>query len=207
MSADRRLFAAATARNREPILAVLRRMLPVNAKVLEIASGAGEHATFMAKAMPGLDWQPSDPDREARDSIASWVAHEKLSNVRAPVAIDARDDVWGVEGRAPFDAIVAINMIQIAPWSATLGLLNGAGRLLRGGGILFLYGPFMRDGRHTAPSNAAFDASLKARNAEWGVRDLDDVRDAAVLHGLHLRETVEMPANNLSVIFTKGGKR
>lgn len=206
MSVDRRIFAASTSRNRGPILAVLRRVLPENAKVLEIASGAGEHAVFMAKAMPALDWQPSDPDREARDSIASWVAHENLTNVRAPVAIDVRGDNWGVEDRAPFDAIVAINMIHIAPWSAALGLLNGAGRLLRGGGILLLYGPFMREGRHTAPSNAAFDVSLKARNAEWGVRDLDDVRDAARLHGLHLRETVDMPANNLSVIFTKSGE-
>lgn len=203
MSADRRIFAASTARNQEPILAVLRRVLPENAKVLEIASGAGEHAAFIARAMPALDWQPSDPDREARDSIASWVAHENLANVRAPVAIDVRNEIWGVEDQAPFDAIVAINMIHIAPWSATLGLLKGAGRLLRAGGLLFLYGPFTKDGCHTAPSNAAFDASLKARNAEWGLRNLDDVRDTAERQGLHLRETVDMPANNLSVIFAK----
>jgi cyclopropane fatty-acyl-phospholipid synthase-like methyltransferase len=206
MSADRRIFAASTARNRGPILAVLRRVLPENSKVLEIASGAGEHAVLIAKAMPTLDWQPSDPDRQARDSIASWAAHESLTNVRPPLAIDVRDETWGVEDRAPFDAIVSINMIHIAPWSAALGLLKGAERLLRAGGLLFLYGPFMREGRHTAPSNAAFDASLKTRNAEWGVRDLSEVRIAAERHSLQLREIVEMPANNLSVIFAKSGE-
>jgi cyclopropane fatty-acyl-phospholipid synthase-like methyltransferase len=203
MSTDHRIFAASTARNREPILAVLRRVLPENSKVLEIASGAGEQAVFIAKAMPTLDWQPSDPDEQARDSIASWVAHEGLTNVRPPLAIDVHDETWGVEDRVPFDAIVSINMIHIAPWSAALGLLQGAGRLLRAGGILFLYGPFVREGRHTAPSNAAFDASLKTRNAEWGVRNLSDVRAAAERHGLRLREIVEMPANNLSLIFAR----
>jgi len=205
MKSDRRMFSASTARNREPILAVLRRVLAEPSKVLEIASGAGGHAVFIAKAMPMLDWQPSDPERQARDSIADWVAHEGLTNVRPPLAIDVHDDSWGVEDRAPFDAVISINMIHIAPWSAALGLLEGAGRLLRVGGILFLYGPFMREGRHTAPSNAAFDALLKARNPEWGVRDLTDVYAAAERHGLQLRETVEMPANNLSVIFARSG--
>lgn len=200
---DRRIFTASTARNREPVLAVLRRVLPQHARVLEIASGAGEHAIFIAKAMPTLDWQPSDPDQESRDSIASWMAHEEPANVRPPLAIDVREETWGVENRAPFDAIVSINMIHIAPWSAALGLLKGAARLLRAGGILFLYGPFMRDSRHTAPSNAAFDASLKARNVEWGVRDLSEIFLAAEPHGLRLLETIEMPANNLSVIFAK----
>jgi cyclopropane fatty-acyl-phospholipid synthase-like methyltransferase len=207
MGTDRRTFAASTARNREPILAVLRRVLPENAKVLEIASGAGEHAVFLARAMPTLDWQPSDPDREARDSIAGWVAHEALTNVRPPLAIDVHDETWGVEDRAPFGAIVSINMIHIAPWSAALGLLKGAGRLLRAGGLLFLYGPFLQEGRHTAPSNAAFDASLRARNAEWGVRDLSEICIAAERHSLRLHEIVEMPANNLSVIFAKSGEK
>jgi cyclopropane fatty-acyl-phospholipid synthase-like methyltransferase len=197
------MFSASTARNREPILTVLHRVLPENAKVLEIASGAGEHTVFIATAMPALDWQPSDPERQARDSIVSWVAHESLTNVRPPLAIDVHDETWGVEDRAPFDAIVSINMIHIAPWSAALGLLKGAGRLLRAGGILFLYGPFLREGRHTAPSNAAFDASLKMRNAEWGVRDLSEICIAAERHSLRLREVVEMPANNLSVIFVR----
>ena len=201
--ADNRMFSPATARNRGPILDVLKRALPKNAKVLEIASGAGEHAVHFAKAMPGLDWQPSDPTPEARDSITSWIAHEGLLNVRAPIAIDVRDKSWGVEERAPFDAVVSINMIHIAPWSAALGLVTGAARLLRDGGILFLYGPFMRDGRHTAPSNAEFDISLKARDPNWGVRDVADVEAAAAEHRLHIRETVEMPANNLSVILTK----
>jgi cyclopropane fatty-acyl-phospholipid synthase-like methyltransferase len=204
---DRRIFAASTARNRQPILAALRPILPQQAKVLEIASGAGEHAVFIAKAMPTLDWQPSDPDQEARDSIASWMAHEEPANVRPPLAIDVRDETWGVEDRAPFDAIVSLNMIHIAPWAAALGLLKGAERLLRAGGILFLYGPFLRDGRHTAPSNAAFDASLKARNVEWGVRDLSEIFLAAEPHGLRLQEIMEMPANNLSVIFAKSDER
>ncbi len=203
MRRDRRLFAPSTARNREPILGVLQRVLPEPARVLEIASGAGEHAVFFGKALPGLDWQPSDPDAEARDSIAAWVAHEGLANVRPPLALDVCQDRWGIEDGAPFDAIVAINMIHIAPWEATLGLLKGAGRLLPGGGILFLYGPFMRDGRHTAVSNADFDASLRARNPEWGVRDLHDVNDEATRRGFALREVVEMPANNLSVIFAR----
>jgi SAM-dependent methyltransferase len=207
MNTDRRMFSASTARNREPILAVLRRVLPENAKVLEIASGAGEHAVFIVNAMRALDWQPSDPERQARDSIASWVAHEALTNVRAPLAIDVHDETWGVEDRAPFGAIVSINMIHIAPWSAALGLLKGAGRLLRAGGILFLYGPFLQEGRHTAPSNAAFDASLRARNAEWGVRDLSEICIAAERHSLRLHEIVEMPANNLSVIFAKSGEK
>jgi SAM-dependent methyltransferase len=207
MSSDRRIFAASTARNREPILAVLRGVLSENSKVLEIASGTGEHAAFIAKAMPTLDWQPSDPDPQARNSIASWVVREALTNVRPPLAIDVHDETWGVEDQAPFAAVVSINMIHIAPWSATLGLAKGAGRLLSDGGILFVYGPFMRDGRHTAPSNAVFDASLKARNAEWGVRDLSEVCIAAERHSLRLREIVEMPANNLSVIFAKSAKR
>jgi hypothetical protein len=203
---DRRIFAASTARNREPILAALRRILPQHAKVLEIASGAGEHAVFIAKAMPTLDWQPSDPDQEARDSIASWMAHEEPANVRPPLAIDVRDETWGVEDRAPFDAIISLNMIHIAPWAAALGLLKGAERL-RAGGILFLYGPFLQDGRQTAPSNAAFDASLKARNVEWGVRNLGEICIAAERHGLRLQEIIEMPANNLSVIFAKSDER
>jgi len=198
---QRRMFSPSTARNRGPILAVLERVLPAHARVLEIASGAGEHAAFIANAMPGIDWQPSDPSPEARDSIASWIAHEGLANVRPPIAVDVRAESWGVEHRAPFDVIVAINMIHIAPWSAALGLVSGAGRLLRPGGILFLYGPFMRDGRHTAPSNAEFDASLRARDPDWGVRDLAGVETAAARHRLLLREVVEMPANNLSVIF------
>lgn len=177
-------------------------MLAPDARVLEIASGAGEHAVLFARAMPGVSWQPSDPDADARASIAAWTAEERLANVASPLAIDARADVWGVEDQR-FDALVAINMIHISPWETTLGLMAGAARLLRDGGVLFTYGPYMRDGRHTAPSNEAFDASLKARDSRWGVRDLADVERAAHARGLALHETVEMPANNLSLVFEK----
>jgi cyclopropane fatty-acyl-phospholipid synthase-like methyltransferase len=201
LTPDRRHASPSTARNRAPILAVLERVLPAGARVLEIASGAGEHAVFVARAMPHLLWQPSDPDTESRASITSWIAHENLPNVLPPLAIDVRADDWGVEGA--FDAVIAINMIHIAPWEAALGLLGGAGRLLGPGGVLYLYGPFMRDGQHTAPSNEAFDRSLRARDPAFGVRDLGDVIEAAAGQGLSLREIVEMPANNLSVVFTR----
>jgi cyclopropane fatty-acyl-phospholipid synthase-like methyltransferase len=197
----KRLESPSTARNREPILAVLRRVLPERGRVLEIASGTGEHAVFVAKAMPGLTWQPSDPDPVSRGSIAAWIAHEGLTNVLPPLDIDVRAEDWGV-GR-PLDAVVAINMIHIAPWDAALGLLRGAGRLLRENGILFLYGPYKREGRHTAPSNEAFDAWLKERDPEFGVRDLEDVQSVAEANGLRLDEIVEMPANNLSLVFVK----
>lgn len=200
---DARQYAPATARNRDPILAVLRRVLAPDAKVLEIASGSGEHAVFLAREMPALDWQPSDPDASARTSIAAWIAHEGLANVRDPVEIDVRATPWSVEGDAPFDAVVSINMIHIAPWDATLGLFAGAARVLREGGALFLYGPFMRGGKHTAPSNEAFDGWLKQRDASFGVRDLSDVEKAAHAQGFVLREIVEMPANNLSLVFDK----
>jgi cyclopropane fatty-acyl-phospholipid synthase-like methyltransferase len=196
-----RLSSPATARNRAPILAVLQRVLPAEGRVLEIASGAGEHAMFIARAMPALTWQPSDPDPEARASISAWIAEERLTNVLAPRAIDARDRQWDAEGA--YDAIVAINMIHISPWEATLGLIAGAGRLVPAGGVLYTYGPYMRGGRHTAASNAAFDASLKARDPSWGVRDVGDIESAAAMQGLTLEEIVEMPANNLSLVFRR----
>jgi cyclopropane fatty-acyl-phospholipid synthase-like methyltransferase len=198
-----RLRSPATARNREPILTVLQRVLPPKAYVLELASGAGEHAVFFANAMPELTWQPSDPDADARASIAEWIKTETLTNVRLPVEVDVRSDAWGVEAQSPFDALVAINMIHISPWEATQGLMRGAGRLLRDGGVLFTYGPYKRDGAHTAPSNEAFDESLRARDSQWGVRDVADVESVARENGLQLREIVEMPANNLSLVFEK----
>lgn len=200
---DARAYAPAAARNREPILAVLQRVLPAQAKVLEIASGSGEHAVFFARAMHDWRWQPSDPDAPSRASIAAWIETEALTNVLAPRDIDVRETVWGVEGDAPFDAIVSCNMIHISPWASALGLIAGAARLVKAGGVLFLYGPFMRGGVHTAPSNAAFDVSLKARNPEWGVRDLDVVACEAADTGFVLSEIVDMPANNLSVVFRR----
>jgi cyclopropane fatty-acyl-phospholipid synthase-like methyltransferase len=197
---DARRFSPSTARNREPILAVLKRVLGEGARVLEIASGAGEHAVFFARAMPTVRWQPSDPDAASRESIAAWIAHEGLANVASPLAIDVCAPDWKADG--PFDAVVAINMIHIAPWAATAGLFAGAGRVLGSGGIVFLYGPYKRGGKHTAPSNEAFEAWLKTQDPAFGVRDLGAVEDETKKHGLVLREIVEMPANNLSLIFS-----
>ena len=204
VSADQRMFSPSAARNLEPILAVLKRVLPTHGVVLEIGCGTGEHAVCFAEAMPNLTWQPSDPDADARASTASWIKFTGLNNVLTPLDIDVCSRLWGVEQMAPFDAIVSINMVHIAPWAASLGLSAGAGRLLRAGGLLVLYGPFMRDGAHNAPSNAAFDASLKARNPSWGVRDIADLERVGEASGLSLRETIKMPANNMSVVFSSG---
>jgi SAM-dependent methyltransferase len=199
-ASDARQFSPATARNRGPILDVLKRVLPQKGLIFEVASGTGEHAIHFARNLPEVTWQPSDPDSGARASIAAWIAAEKLPNVRAPLAFDVTSTPWPVE-RA--DAVVCINMIHISPWSAAEALLRGAGRILPTGGVLFLYGPYKRDGRHTAPSNEAFDQDLRRRNAAWGVRDLADVEKVAFAGGLRLSQVVEMPANNLSVVFVR----
>lgn len=200
---DARQHSPSTARNRDVILAALRDALPPRASVLELASGSGEHAVHVAKAMPEITWRPSDPDEAARASIAAWIAAEGLTNVREPLTIDVSKDRWGVEGQA-FDALVAINMIHISPWEATLGLMAGAQRLLPAGGVLFTYGAYKRGGRHTAPSNEAFDAWLKQRDPSYGVRDVEAVEDAARACGLGIRNLIEMPANNLGLVFVRG---
>ena len=202
---DARQFSPSAARNCGPIREVLTRVLPKKGIALEIGSGTGEHVICFAKALPGLVWLPSDPDSASRASIKAWSATEGLANVRAPVAIDVREGVWGVEDDAPFDAMISLNMVHIAPWESALGLLAGAGRLLRPDGVLVFYGPFMLGGIHTAASNAAFDADLKRRDPRWGVRDVDDLIGEAAPHGLELLELVEMPANNLSLVFVKVG--
>ena len=200
---DGRQFSPSAARNRVPVREVLENVLPQSGIALEIGSGTGEHVVCFAKALPGLLWQPSDPDPASRASIEAWIAAEGLANIRQPVAIDTRQAIWGVEDDAPFAAMISLNMIHIAPWESALGLLAGAGRLLRPEGILYLYGPFMRGGAHTAPSNAAFDADLKRRDPRWGVRDIDDLVREAAPHGLALRQAIGMPANNLSLVFVK----
>jgi SAM-dependent methyltransferase len=197
---DARRWAPATERNREPILAVLARVLPAAGLVLEVASGSGQHAAFFAGKLPGIEWQPSDREERDRASIAAWRDEAALPNLRAPIALDATWERWPVE-RA--DAIVNINMIHIAPWAACEGLMRGAARLLSAGAPLVLYGPFRRGGRHTAPSNESFDSVLRAENDRWGVRDLDEVARAAAAEGLALEEIVEMPSNNLTVIFRR----
>jgi len=192
------LTSPAAARNRAPILDVLRRVLPARGLVLEIASGSGEHVVYFAAALAQLTWQPTDPDPEALTSIAAYRAAARLPNLLPPLALDASAPIWPVTHA---DAIVAINMIHIAPWAAAEGLMAGAERLMAP--VLVLYGPFREGGRHTAPSNAAFDESLRARNREWGVRDLDEVAALASRHGLMLHERIAMPANNLSVVFRR----
>ena len=204
VSVDQRMFSPSVARNSAPILAILKRVLPTPGVVLEIGCGTGEHAVCFAEAMPHLTWQPSDPDSDSRASTTSWIKFTGLNNVLAPLDIDVCSGSWGVEQFAPFEAIVSINMVHIAPWAASLGLLAGAGRLLRAGGRLVIYGPFMRDGVHNAPSNAAFDVSLKARNPTWGVRDLADLERVGEASRLRLRETIEMPANNSFLVFSNG---
>lgn len=201
--ADQRMFSPSAARNAEPILEILKGLLPAKGTVLEIGCGTGEHAVCFAAAMPTLTWLPTDPDPASRASTASWVSFRGLGNVLAPIGVDASSPVWGVEKLAPFDAILSINMIHIAPWAATAGLFSGADRLLRGGGLLCLYGPFIHDGAYNAPSNAAFDQSLKIRNPAWGLRDIVDLERTALASGLRLGEMVEMPANNTLLVFRR----
>ncbi|HLP91508.1 MAG TPA: DUF938 domain-containing protein [Nostocaceae cyanobacterium] len=205
--ADLRQFAPATQRNREPILEVLLQVLPSHGTILEIASGTGEHAIFFAPQLKPRIWLPSDPNPILRDSITAWSKQFPSDNLLLPLNIDASLPTWPIEQEAkpdsPIVAIVNINMIHISPWSACLGLMAGAGRILPKDGILYLYGPYKQGGKHTALSNQAFDQSLQAQNPVWGVRNLEDVVAVANNHDLILVNTYQMPANNLSVVFKK----
>jgi SAM-dependent methyltransferase len=200
-TSDPRLYRPHVARNREPILEVLKRILPSHGLVLEIASGTGEHAAFFAGELPLLTWQPTDPDERALASIVAHRAAASSANLLPPLQLDVHAEHWPIERT---DAVICNNMIHIAPWSACESLIAGAARVLPPGGILYLYGPYKIDGRHTAPSNEAFDAQLRSQNAAWGIRDLADVAALAQRHGFGVAETVAMPANNLSVIFRQG---
>jgi len=201
MSDNTRHSAPSALRNRGPILDVLRQHLPQRGLVLEIASGSGEHVTHFASAGIGdLEFQPSDPDAAARASIDAWAASLGLSNVRPALALDAAAQAWPI---ARADVVVCINMIHIAPWAAAIGLIEGAARILPAGGVLFLYGPYRRDGRHTAPSNAAFNQDLRRRDPAWGVRDLEAVAALARPQGFAAPLIEPMPANNLSLIFKR----
>ena len=194
------LASPATARNTAPILAVLKAHLPARGRVLEVASGAGEHAAAFARALPGPEWPPADPPPEARASTAAWTEAAALPNLRPPLALDMLDEAGWPEG--PVEAVVCINMVHISPWAATEGLMRLAGRALRRpGGLLALYGPYREAAVELAPSNAAFDASLKARNPAWGLRDRSDVEAAAKAEGLAFTLRAEMPANNLMLLF------
>lgn len=195
-----RQYAPAVTRNRGSILRVLRSTLPSSGPVLEIASGTGEHVVHFARAFPMLTWQPSDPSREACNSIDAWIVAEGLENVRPPLDLDAASDSWPIDHAA---AVVCINMIHISPWASTEGLIRGVGRILDAGAPLYLYGPFRQPAKALAPSNAAFDEDLRNRDPRWGLRDLDEVAACAGSHGFGLDSVVEMPANNLSVIFRR----
>jgi Protein of unknown function (DUF938) len=191
-------FAPATQRNRDPIVSVLRDVLPPAGQVVEIASGTGEHIVHFAAYFPNLTWQPTDFDPAGVESIAAWAAESRLPNIALPLLLDAAADAWPVQGA---DAIVCINMVHISPWEATEGLFAGAARLLALDMPLYLYGPFLEAGVATAPSNESFDASLRLANADWGLRQVEDVANVARKAGFGLEARVEMPANNLSLIF------
>lgn len=193
-------YAPAAERNCEPIAGILREVLPSSGLVLEVASGTGQHSARFASLFPDLVWQPSDPDPASLASIHTWREESGLPNLRAPIGLDAQDWPWPIT-RA--DAILCINMVHISPWSATLGLLRGAASLLPTGGPLILYGPYRRADVVTAPSNESFDLSLKSRNPDWGLRDLEGVSKAAEEQGLRFERLFEMPANNVTVIYRR----
>jgi SAM-dependent methyltransferase len=193
--------APSTARNRDPILEALRPRLPDGARVLEIASGAGEHAIHVAAALPSITWTPTDPDERSLASIAAWREAAGLGNLLPPSRLDAMDEATWPAG--PYDALVCINMIHIAPWAATEGLMKLAGTRLVPGGRLFTYGPYREDGGFEAESNLAFDLDLKRRNPEWGIRAREEVASLAERNGLTFEARLEMPANNLVLVFHK----
>jgi len=197
---DARRFAPAVARNKDPITKVLAQYLPASGLILEIASGSGEHALHFAAAFPTLTFQPSDPDASSRASIAAWQQEARLPNLLPPCTLDVMAEPWPV---TQADAVLCINMIHIAPWNATEALMRGAAGLLSAQGLVFLYGPFKQGGRHTAPSNAEFDANLRAQDARWGVRDLEAVAALASAVGFASPIIEPMPANNLSLIFRR----
>ena len=200
-SDDARLYAPSTGRNRNPILGALQLYLPERGLVLEIASGTGEHVSYFASQSPAdLVFQPSDVEAEHRASIDAWVRGLELVNVRPAIALDAVSDAWPV---AQADAVLCINMSHISPWAATEGLIRGAARTLAPGGFLYLYGPYRRDGRHTAASNEGFEQWLKSQSPEYGVRDLEAVAALAAAHGFSPPDVIDMPANNFSVVFRR----
>jgi hypothetical protein len=201
-SNEARRSAPAALRNREPIAAVLAEWLPDSGTVLEIASGTGEHAVHFARAVPNLDWQPSDIHLDALSSIAAWREEAGLPNLRPPIVLDAASPDWPID-RA--DAVLSINMVHISPWVSALGLVGGAARLLPAGAPIILYGPWLADGIETAPGNLAFDADLKRRDADWGLRRVEDFTAAAETRGFDFYERRTMPANNMMLLFRRAG--
>jgi hypothetical protein len=197
---DLRRWAPATLRNREPILELLRKIVPASGRVLEVASGTGEHIVYFAHHLPNLQWLPSDASLAARQSIRAWAEAERLPNVDEPLELDAAHSAWPVDHAA---VVICINMIHISPWEATVGLMRGAMQVLPAGGPLYFYGPFRRPDRPLEPSNEAFDRDLRNRDATWGLRELDKVIACGSKYGLTFEACVDMPANNLSIVFRK----
>ena len=198
--ANELLTSPAAERNKDPILTVLETVLPQSGSVLEIASGTGQHVCFFAAALPNIRWQPTEPDAASREAIEARIREAGLSNVEPPLGLDVHEPRWPVA--AEYDAVLCINMIHISPWTSTNALCIGAARHLRTGGKLVLYGPYLEDGT-AVKSNLDFDATLKRRNLEWGLRDIEEVTRTAALHGLQRQQIVRMPANNLTVVFSK----
>ncbi len=192
--------APAAARNSVPIANVLGQELPGRGLVLEVASGTGEHAVFMARRFPGITWQPTDPDEDALSSTTAWTEETGIENIEAPLELDARAGDWPI---AQADAVVCINMVHISPWEATEGLFAGAASLLETGAPLILYGPYIEDDVATAASNLAFDESLKARDPRWGIRNLAAVDEVAHRNGFARAARYEMPANNLTLVYRR----
>ena len=200
MMTDLRQYAPATLRNRDLILGILRDVLPTKGVILEIASGSGEHVVHFARSFPDLVFQPSDREPKSLESVAAWVEATRVANVLAPTVLDVSQSAWPI---ASADGIICINMVHISPWEATLGLVKGAAAILPSTAPFYLYGPYKREGFATAPTNQAFDRSLRDRNATWGLRDLDAVAAAAQSVGFSVPTITEMPANNLSVVFRR----
>lgn len=205
VSTDARQMSPSVARNKEPILEVLRPHLQPGFSILEIASGTGEHGAHIMSEVEGLTWQPSDPSPEARASILAWRDHLGREDFRPPIALDVTAETWGKVEDEEFDGMLCINMIHISPFEATEAVIAGAGKRVRPGGFLYFYGPYKRNGEHTAPSNEAFDQSLKARDPRWGIRDMEVVENLALQAGFALEEVVAMPANNFSLLFRRKG--
>jgi len=200
MMTDLRQYAPATLRNRDLILGILRDVLPTKGVILEIASGSGEHVVHFARSFPDLVFQPSDREPKSLESVAAWVEATRVANVLAPTVLDVSQSAWPI---ASADGIICINMVHISPWEATLGLVKGAAAILPSTAPFYLYGPYKREGFATAPTNQAFDRSLRDRNATWGLRDLDAVAAAAQSVGFSVPTITEMPVNNLSVVFRR----
>ena len=193
-------FAPAAERNRQPILDVLRRVLPPKGLVLEVASGTGQHVLFFSEHLPALQWQPTDTSSDALQSIEAWVDEAARENLLPPLELDVRWPDWPVRTA---DALMCINMIHISPWETTEALFRGANGLLTGGSHLITYGPYRLHGAHTAPSNSVFDESLRSRNARWGIRDIDELTELGGRTGFTLQERVDMPANNMTLVWTR----